>query len=119
LDHVPDDCLPPWDFDAASDDPVDSSAGAIAAVGLLRLAALEQYDEFRRRWQQSARALVAALCHHVTPLHDGDARRPGMLLDGCYHRPARVAEANELIWGDYYLLEALSILTGTIDPSRH
>lgn len=116
LDRVPDGSVPRWDFDAPRGDPLDTSAAAIAAVALLRLAALEPHAETARSWRRAARSLLTALCRYVTPVHDNDPRPPGMLLNGCYHRPAHMAEANELIWGDFYLLEALCILSGSIDP---
>lgn len=39
-----------------------------------------------------------------------------LLLDGCHHRRAGLAPANELVWGDYYLLQALLVLAGELDP---
>ncbi len=34
----------------------------------------------------------------------------GMLLNGCMNGRKHVAERNELIWGDFYLMEALYCL---------
>ena len=47
---------------------------------------------------------------HVTPLGPGDTRPPGMLIDGCFNQPKRVANDSELLWGDAYLLMALYYL---------
>jgi unsaturated chondroitin disaccharide hydrolase len=117
LSHSPRDAPPPWDFDApASDGVVDTSAGAIAAASLLRLSAREDQPGRRRAYRQAAETQILALLTHVTPQSRRDRRPPGMLLDGCYHLPRGLAPSNELIWGNYYLAEALAILTGAVTP---
>ena len=108
LATAPRTAAPPWDFDAPSGGPVDTSAGAIAAAAFLRLAGYEEggrADAYRRAGFE----LVRALLEHV------DAT--GALRDGCYHLPAGLAPANELVWGDYYLAEALALATGALSPS--
>jgi unsaturated chondroitin disaccharide hydrolase len=45
-----------------------------------------------------------------------DAR--GILSHGCYNKRINLATQNELIWGSYYLFEALHVLTGTLEPAR-
>jgi len=95
-----------WDFDdpAIPDAPRDTSAAAIAAASLLKLAALGD-----GRYRTAAERTVDAVAeHHLAP-HGG-------LLDGCYDQNQKLATANELIWGDYFLLEALLALDGTIEP---
>ncbi|HEU5000546.1 MAG TPA: hypothetical protein VFT68_16525 [Lapillicoccus sp.] len=108
LATAPRTAAPPWDFDAPPGGPVDTSAGAIAAAAFLRLAGNEagaRADAYRRAGLE----LVSALLDHV------DAS--GALRDGCYHQPAGLAPANELVWGDYYLAEALALATGAVSPS--
>ena len=103
--HAPPRAAPPWDFDAPAGGPVDTSAGAIAATAFLRLA--RDMDPPRAAaYRRSGLDLVHALLEHV----DDD----GALHDGCYHRPAGLAPANELIWGDYYLTEALALATDRV-----
>jgi unsaturated chondroitin disaccharide hydrolase len=115
LSHSPQDAPPPWDFDAsASDGVVDTSAGAIAAASLLRLSAQEEQQGRRRAYRQAAETQIEALLTRVTPQSRRDRRPPGMLLDGCYHLPRGLAPSNELIWGSYYLSEALAMLTGAV-----
>jgi unsaturated chondroitin disaccharide hydrolase len=105
LAHAPGDSAPLWDFDAPRGGPVDTSAGAIAATAFLRLAGRDRGPR-SAEYGRAGLKLLQALVGHV------DAR--GALLDGCYHRPAGLAPANELIWGDYYLAEALGLATGLL-----
>jgi unsaturated chondroitin disaccharide hydrolase len=44
---------------------------------------------------------------YLTPLGGSDRRPHGMLLHGCYNKNRGWHSDHELIWGDYYLLEAL------------
>lgn len=41
------------------------------------------------------------------PVRGGETRPPGMLLEGCFNARDGADTRNELIWGDYYLLETL------------
>jgi unsaturated chondroitin disaccharide hydrolase len=41
---------------------------------------------------------------------------PGMLTEGCFNGRTGQSTNNELIWGDYFLFEALLVLTGLLDP---
>jgi unsaturated chondroitin disaccharide hydrolase len=105
LDHLPADGVCFWDFDdpAIPYAPRDTSAAAIAAA-LLRLAWLGE-DRYR------------AAAEHIT---DAPAARHlaahGGLRDGCYEQRNGLATSNELIWGDYFLLEALLALDEVIRP---
>ena len=91
-------------------EPVDASAAAIAAQGLVRLgrylgAAGERYT---RAGLAVARALFAA------PYLSEDPGHQGLLLHSVYHRPngwdyvppgRRVPCGESSLWGDYHLLE--------------
>jgi unsaturated chondroitin disaccharide hydrolase len=114
LARVPPGGVPRWDFAAPPGDPLDTSATAITAGALLRLAALEPATARGRKHRAAAERTVDALLPHVTT--GGDGRPAGMLLDGCYHFGTGLAVANELVWGDYHLLEALLMLAGELDP---
>lgn len=105
LSHVPADMVCYWDFDdpAIPDAPRDTSATAIAA------AALAQLDG--ENYAAAATSTVAALAGGHIGTHGG-------LIDGCYHHNKGLAVSDELIWGDYFLMEATLTLAGVLDPAR-
>ena len=103
-----------WDLDDPAG-PVDSSASALAAVALLRLDALTA-DSGGRYRAGASRTLATLTDAHLTPVRPGDRRPPGMLLDGCYDPPSATATAHELIWGSFFLAQALAITTGHLNP---
>jgi unsaturated chondroitin disaccharide hydrolase len=98
---------PPWDFTAPPEGPVDTSAGAIAAAAFLRLASSAEVRS--GAYRRAGLDLLTGMLDHI------DAS--GALGDGCYHLRAGVAPRNELVWGDYYLAEALALATGALSPS--
>jgi unsaturated chondroitin disaccharide hydrolase len=104
-DRVPFAC---FDDPAQPDIPRDSSAAAIASAGLLLLAEASQDPVCRQRSMDRAEAILAALvAGYLTPLGEEDRRPAGMLVHGCYNQRAGWQTDHELVWGDYYLLEAL------------
>jgi unsaturated chondroitin disaccharide hydrolase len=113
LAHVPADRVAYWDFDAPAtpDTDRDTSGTAIAAAALLKLAALAPAEADRARYRAAAEATVSALVERYL-----DER--GILSHGCYNRRIGLATQNELIWGSYYLLEALHVLTGGLPGAR-
>lgn len=97
------------------EEPVDSSAGAIAAQGLLRLghfllqAGLAEEAE---RYRQAGLTVAAALLN--PPYLSEDVEHEGLLLHSVYHRPRgwdhvppgrRVPCGEATQWGDYHLRE--------------
>jgi unsaturated chondroitin disaccharide hydrolase len=42
----------------------------------------------------------------------------GILTEGCYNRRIGLAARSELIWGSYYLYEALHVLFDSLDPAK-
>lgn len=108
MSRVSRDAIPLWDFDVPENDPrqfPDSSASAIAATGLLCLADLTPDAEERQLCLEQADMLLEALCNKClqpTPwsiLQNSSGNIP----DG---RPFERDTA--VIWGEYYLLQALS-----------
>jgi unsaturated chondroitin disaccharide hydrolase len=105
-----DDLVPFYCFDdpARPAIPRDSSAAAITCAGLCILARQAGDPLVRQRSRDRAQALLSALItQYLTPLSKDDRRPPGMLVHGCYNKKAGWHTDHELVWGDYYLLEAL------------
>jgi unsaturated chondroitin disaccharide hydrolase len=93
-----------YDDPRIPDAPRDTSAAAILAAAALELARVTGEPRYRL---EAERVLAALIAGYLTPLGPGDARPPGMLLHGCYNLQTGEAPDHELIWGDYFLLEAL------------
>jgi unsaturated chondroitin disaccharide hydrolase len=93
-------------------EPVDSSAAAIAAQGLLRLGhALGAAGD---RYTQAGLRVVATLTDPNGPYLSTDAAHHGLLLHSVYHWPngwdhvpsgAKVPRGESSQWGDYHLRE--------------
>lgn len=118
IDNIPPDLVAYWDFSVqkTADTKRDTSGTAIAAAALLKLSALHPDRNKAAHFAQVAQDTVLALVQrHLTPTTPADKRPPGILADGCFDPNNGVAPANELIWGDYYLLESLGVLTGRLN----
>ncbi|WP_030568235.1 hypothetical protein [Streptomyces aureocirculatus] len=98
--------------------PVDTSAAAITAVALLKLASLPGGEDCGRRAEAVLRRLVTAhLSDGGGDGGSGSGRPPaGMLLDGCHDATTGTAVRHELVWGDFFLALGLAALTGLVDP---
>jgi unsaturated chondroitin disaccharide hydrolase len=123
IENTPTDGVPYWDTGAPGLDrlgdyltaparldndfePVDSSAAAIAAQGLLRLGELEA--RYRHLGLTVARTLLAE------PYLSTSLEHEGLLLHSIYHRPrgwdyvprgSRIPKGESSMWGDYHLRE--------------
>ena len=102
-------------------EPVDSSAAAIAAQGLLRLGNyLAGQGEARagRRYRQAGLTIAGTLAQE--PYLSAKESHQGLLLHSVYHRPngwdhiargQKVPNGESSMWGDYHLRElALMVL---------
>lgn len=133
IENSPADGMPYWDTGApnlyrlgdylnkAADpfnefEPVDSSAAAIAAQGLLRLGRyLQQHKETDagdRYWQAGLTVLNAL---YDEPYLSNDPKHQGLLLHSIYHRPngwdyipagSKIPYGESSMWGDYHAREA-------------
>ncbi len=132
LENSPPDGVPYWDtgapglaqmgdyLDRPADpfndhEPVDSSAAAIAAQGLLRLArhlARRGETEAADRYRQAG--LVAANTLLGEPYLSEKEGHQGLLLHSIYHRPngwdyvpagSQIPHGESCMWGDYHLRE--------------
>jgi unsaturated chondroitin disaccharide hydrolase len=96
-------------------EPVDSSAAAIAAQGLLRLGAfLDRRGENGTRYWQAGLQVAHTLFDQTGPYVSTDASHQGLLLHSVYHWPngwdhvpsgARVPRGESSQWGDYHARE--------------
>lgn len=132
IEHTPLDGVPYWDTGAPGlaamgdyldrpaephnpHEPVDSSAGAIAAQGLLRLghylagAGDPSGDRYTNAGLTVLRTLLSDEYLSLDPEHEG------LLLHSIYHRPngwdyvpddSGVPSGESVMWGDYHLMEA-------------
>ena len=115
LKHSGEDFVPPWDFfDPKLKEgeyvPVDTSALAIVVAQLARLAVLDSIPDDVQYFVDYLEPMLDGLATHLTPLSDDDQRPGGMLLDGCFNHVKDFANRHELIWGDFFMLEALYCL---------
>lgn len=98
--------VPLWDFRVPADGPQkrDSSAGAIAACGMFKIAALvgdgALAQEFRRRAAAIVSRLTAA-CFETSP------EAQGLLRDSTYNLNRNSAVEEYMPFGDYFYLESL------------
>ncbi len=137
IDNTPTDGIPYWDTGApglarmgdylgrAADpynqhEPVDSSAAAIAAQGLIRLGnylATQGEAAKARRYQQAGLTVARALFGE--PYLSSDPAHEGLLLHSVYHRPngwdhvpdgRSVPLGESSMWGDYHARELALLL---------
>ena len=113
LAHLPDwrevDSNPFNDFE-----PVDSSAAAIGAQGLLRLGNYLQQigdDSFQKYWQAGLTVCKSLLAE---PYLSTKENHQGLVLHSIYHRPngwdhipegAKIPSGESCMWGDYHARE--------------
>ncbi len=98
--------VPLWDFRLPPEAPHkrDSSAGAIAACGMLKLAALVEDAALASAFSQRAAQIVTRLteaCFETSP----DAE--GLLRDASYNVNSSSAVEQFMPFGDYFYLESL------------
>ena len=110
LAHLPDDSVAPWDFDAPAQGPlnrqqVDTSASAIAAVGLLNLAELSTSAARRNAFRDCAFRTLHSLTSNY--LGDEDDNWEGILRGGVYHIHKNLGVNESVMWGEFFFVEAL------------
>jgi hypothetical protein len=125
IEHTPPDGVPYWDTGAPGlahlgdwrsknadpynpYEPVDSSAAAIGAQGLLRLGHRLKDDRYWRAGLKVADTIFAE------PYLSTDANHQGLILHSVYHRPngwdaippgVKVPAGESSMWGDYHARE--------------
>jgi hypothetical protein len=109
-------------------EPVDSSAAAIAAQGLLRLGFHLRGKEdvaAERYWQAGLVVLKTLL---GAPYISTDPAHQGLLLHTIYHRPngwdhippgSKIPNGESCMWGDYHLREVALYLLRLINKETY
>ncbi|CAN5419885.1 glycoside hydrolase family 88 protein [soil metagenome] len=146
INNTPLDGVPYWDIGAPNlyklDDylnnpadpyndfePVDSSAAAIAAQGLLRLGHyLREKGETKdgqRYWQAGLTVMNTILDE---PYLSTDSKHEGLLLHSIYHRPngwdyipegSKIPNGESSMWGDYHVRETALYLQRIINNETY
>ncbi len=138
LDNTPTDGIPYWDTGApglarlgdwrerASDpfndqEPVDSSAAAIAAQGLIRLGCYLEakgVGDAGERYRKAGLNVAANL--FAEPYLSLDRQHQGLILHSIYHRPAgwdhvpagsQIPRGESSMWGDYHARELALLIS--------
>jgi hypothetical protein len=100
-------------------EPVDSSAAAIAAQGLIRLGnyLADRGDKRAKIYRQAGITVAATLFQE--PYLSSDVKHQGLLLHSVYHRPngwdyiapgQKVPNGESSMWGDYHARELALLL---------
>jgi unsaturated chondroitin disaccharide hydrolase len=105
--HLPSNFIPPWDFDATGSPPVDTSAAAIAADGLVMLSTVAGTSG--SQYLKDAENILGSLSSSYL---DVDPTGESVLIDGF---PGNGGTNTALIYGDYYFTEALLRLQNVLD----
>jgi len=110
LAHIAEDGVAPWDFDAPlsgdlSRSQVDTSASAIAAVGLFNLAELSPSVARRKAYLDTALRILDSLTTRY--LGEGEDGWEGILRGGVYHIYKDLGVNESVMWGEFFFVEAL------------
>ncbi|MCY2950972.1 MAG: glycoside hydrolase family 88 protein [Planctomycetota bacterium] len=112
LEHTPAHGVPPWDYDAPQDGRLsitqpDSSAAAIAAVGLFNLANLAT-DRVRALAYRDAALRIVQTLAQPPYLAIDDPNWEGILRRGVYHIHKGLGVDESVMWGEFFFVEALT-----------
>ena len=120
--NQPADPFNPWE-------PVDSSAAAIGAQGLLRLGRylkeIGETDEGEKFWQAGLTVMNSLLDY---PYLSTNPAHHGLLLHSIYHHPngwdfipagSEIANGESSMWGDYHFREAAIYLQRIINKEKY
>ncbi|WP_413375811.1 glycoside hydrolase family 88 protein [Alkalihalobacillus sp. 1P02AB] len=111
LSHLPEDMVPHWDMRIPEEVPKyrDSSAGAIAASGLLFLGEKVGVNESEVYRNAGIKILQSLYINYGDWENENE---DGLILHGTSHYPERSNIDVPLIYGDYYFVEGLARLKG-------
>ena len=119
LNHLPQDRVPYWDFNADLQQPPplgaqkESSAGAIAASGLIDLSSQTDSAERQHDYLETALQTLDALTDPEY-LASETPGWEGILKHGVYHTRKGLGVDESVMWGEFFFVEALTkiVLTG-------
>lgn len=101
IGQIKDDFVPAWDFRATGRDVKDTSAGAIAACGMLELS---QFDETGGYYKETAIKILSALTKNYCNFSIGNE---AILSGATANKAAEENVETGLIYADYYYIEAI------------
>jgi len=113
LAHLPADKVPYWDFCADMQQPLpwgpqkETSAGAIAASGLLDLARQTTDTQRSAAYRRTALEMLDALCDSEYLAIDTPGWE-GILKHGVYHTKKNLGVDESVMWGEFFFVEALT-----------
>ncbi len=109
ITHAPTDGVPPWDFRAPPEQQkqLDTSAGAIAAAGFLRLCRLLPDPVKGHFYWSTGIRILQSLCEKH--LAQDDPSWEGILKGGVYHIHKGLGVNESVMWGEYFFVEALEL----------
>lgn len=112
IEKTGDRLVPPNDWEEPKPrQPVESSAAAIAATGLLQLARLVDSQELATRYSDYAFGVIRRLCSSDY-LAGEDLAWEGSLKHGSYHGTKGLGVDESVMWGEYFFIEALDKVLG-------
>ena len=108
LSRLPEDGVVFYDFDDPEIPEVrkDTSAQAVAAAGLFGLAELCAGIERSSYFEWGVKLLEPLFLNYLLP-SNGDGHPRGFLRGGCHFKARDQGVDSEIVYGDYYLVEAL------------
>jgi unsaturated chondroitin disaccharide hydrolase len=108
LENTPEGGVPFWDYGAPNipDEPLDSSAAAIAACAFWKLKNIEGTRRNATIYRQAALTILSTLAGEGFSGKD-DSAGEGILRHGVYHKPMNWGVDESVMWGDYFFMEAL------------
>ena len=112
LQNVPANGVTPMDFDApAAQWRDETSASAITAAGLLRLAKLSADQSKGLLYDQAARRILLTLSQPPYLASESPGWE-GILKEGIYHLNLGLGVGESVMWGEYFFVEALDRALG-------
>ena len=107
INHLPDDKIPYWDFQAPGipNEPRDVSAAAIAASAMFELSGFVKDAGLQKKYYTAAVSILDALMRK--PYFAEGSKESCILQYGVGNKPAGREVETSLIYGDYYFIEAI------------